>query len=377
MGAAHQTAASPPALPGGPEAALPALLRRHPALRALPRAPFVPAPTAVEPLALPGAPPGACFVKRDDRSCPLYGGNKPRKLEFVLGAAAARRTRRLVTTGGVGTHHGLATAVLGRSLGMATTVVCVPQPLTPHVREQLLAMHAYGAELRLASGVAGAAVSTALALARSALAGERPLFVPTGGTSALGDIGYVSAAFELAEQVEAGVLPAPGEIYVAVGSGGTLSGLLLGARLAGLRARIVGVLVTDILPPGERRVLALARATLERLRRLDPSLPEVALEAGDFEITRVQLGAGYGAATAAGRAAAAVAEGLGLALETTYTAKCLAELLARLGAGRARTPALFWNTFNSLPLSAPEGAPGPESLPEPLRAWLVRAEAAP
>ncbi|HSJ96737.1 MAG TPA: pyridoxal-phosphate dependent enzyme, partial [Myxococcota bacterium] len=258
--------------PGAPGASAPALFRRHPALRVLPRAAFVAAPTPVEPLPLPGAPAGTCFVKRDDRSCPLYGGNKPRKLEFVLGAAAARDTRRLVTTGGIGTHHGLATTVLGRSLGMATTVVCVPQPLSDHVREQLTGMLAFGAEIRFARSVPGAAARTAGALVRARLAGERPLLVPTGGTSALGDIGFVSAAFELAEQVEAGLLPAPAEIYVPVGSGGTLSGLVLGLALARLRARVVGVLVTDILPPGARRVTRLARATLARLRRLDPSL---------------------------------------------------------------------------------------------------------
>jgi len=336
----------------------------------------VAAPTPVEPLPLPGLPPGACFVKRDDRSCPLYGGNKPRKLEFVLGAAAARGTRRLVTTGGVGTHHGLATTILGRSLGMATTVVCVPQPLTDHVREQLAGMLAFGAEVRFAHGVPGAAARTAWALARASLAGERPLLVPTGGSSALGDVGFVAAAFELAEQIEAGLLPAPAEIYVPVGSGGTLSGLVLGLALAGLRTRVVGVLVTDILPPGARRVAALARATLALLQRLDPSLPAVALDSEAFEIARAQLGAGYGAPTEAGRAAATIARDAGLALETTYTAKCLAELIARARDGRSRTPALFWNTYNSVDYRAhaPAG-PGREALPGALRTWLARAEA--
>jgi 1-aminocyclopropane-1-carboxylate deaminase/D-cysteine desulfhydrase-like pyridoxal-dependent ACC family enzyme len=84
----------------------PALLEAHPTLRArLPRIPFVGAPTPVEPLPLPGLPAGALFVKRDERSCPLYGGNKPRKLEWVLGAARARGARRLVTTGGLGTNR--------------------------------------------------------------------------------------------------------------------------------------------------------------------------------------------------------------------------------------------------------------------------------
>ena len=369
---------APTAVPGaGAGGREPALLRRHPALRALPRAPFVPAPTPVEPLALPGAPAGACFVKRDDRSCPLYGGNKPRKLEFVLGAARARGARRLVTTGGIGTHHGLATAILGGSLGMATTVVCVPQPLTGHVLEQLDAMLAFGAEIRFARGVPGAAAQTALTLVRAQLARERPLLVPTGGTSALGDVGFVSAAFELAEQVAEGALPAPAEIYVPVGSGGTLSGLVLGLALAGVRARVVGVLVTDILPPGARRVTALARATLARLRRVDSSLPDVALASDAFEITRAQLGAGYGAPSDAARTAAVVAHEAGLALETTYTAKCLAELLERLRDGRARTPALFWNTYNGVAYrdAAPAG-PGREALPATLRAWLAQAEAA-
>lgn len=371
MGASGQTLAEMPAA-----AEEPALLRRHPALRALPRAPFVLAPTPVEPLALPGVPAGAGFVKRDERSCPLYGGNKPRKLEYLLGAAHARGTRRLVTSGGIGTHHGLATTILGRSLGMASTVVCVPQPLSEHVREQLSAMLAFGAELRFVRGVPGAAAQTLRALARARRAGERPLLIPAGGSSALGDVGIVSGAFELAEQVEAGLLPAPAEIYVPLGTAGTLSGLVLGLALAGLRARVVGVLVTDILPPGPRRVTALARATLARLRRLDPSLPPRAPGPDAFEIARAQLGAGYGSPTEAARAAAALASEAGLTLETTYTAKCLAELLARLRDGRARTPALFWNTYNAVDYRAhaPAG-PGLEALPARLRAWLAKAEA--
>jgi len=366
-------ALSGPDEPGtDPVASEPALLRRHPALRALPRAPFVLSATPVEPLALAGLPPGACFVKRDDRSCLLYGGNKPRKLEFVLGAAAARGARRLVTTGGIGTHHGLATAILGRSLGMATTVICVPQPLTKHVLEQLEAMLAFGAELRFARSVPGAAVQTVRALARSALAGERPQLVPTGGSSPIGDIGFVSAAFELAEQIETGVLPAPNEIYLPVGSGGSLSGLALGARLAGLRARILGVLVTDILPPGPRRIAALARATLARLRRLDPTLPAVAIGPADFEITRAQIGPGYGAETEAGRSAAQRASSAGLTLEQTYTAKCLAELLARQTDGRARSPSLFWNSYNSIDFWTHGPArPGLDGLPASLRRWIA------
>jgi D-cysteine desulfhydrase len=368
---ASQIASAVPAPDASRDAESLALFRRHPALRSIPRAVLTQLPTPVEPLALEGLPEGVLWVKRDDRTSAVYGGNKARKLEFVLGAAQADRCRRLVTTGGIGTHHGLATAIFARQLGLATTLVLVPQPVTDHVREQLRAMQAFGAEILGARGVLGAALQVIRALARSWLRGERPLLVPTGGSSALGDVGFVSAAFELAEQVEAGLLPEPAEIYVPVGSGGTLAGLVLGAQLAGLRSRIVGVLVTDILPPGPQRLARLANATLALLRRHDASLPATRVEASAFEITHAQLGAGYGSATAAGEDAAARASRAGLALEQTYTAKCLAEIVARLGDGRARAPVLFWNTYNSADPWRHAPPEAPAALPAAIRRWIA------
>jgi D-cysteine desulfhydrase len=368
--AVHSHAA--PGEPLAPGASDLALFRRHPALASLPRVALTALPTPVAPLHLDGVDGGALYVKRDDLSSPVYGGNKPRKLEFTLARALARACRRLVTTGGLGTHHGLATAIFGRSLGLHTTVVVVPQPVTPHVREQVRALQAFGAELRPASGVLGAAGQVIRAFAAATLAGERPTWVPTGGSSALADVGFVSAAFELAEQVAAGVLPEPAELFVPVGSGGTAAGLVLGARLAGLRTRVVGVLVTDILPPTPRRLARMAGATLALLRGIEPSLPALRLGPGDFEIARAQLGAGYGAPTPAGADAAAIAQRAGLALETTYTAKCLAEVLARLHDGRSRGPVLFWNTYNSRdPWAHAPPAPPESALPAAIRRWLA------
>ena len=351
-----------------------ALVDRFPALVSLPRLPFVEVPTPVERLRLPGLPDGTLWVKRDDQSCPLYGGNKPRKLEFVIGAAAARGSRRLVTTGGIGTHHGLATTLLARSQGIATTIAVVPQPVTDHVREQLRAMWACGAEIVPARGIGSAAAQVMRVLARSALRGERPSFVPTGGSSAVGDIGFVSAAFELADQIEAGVLPEPREVYVPVGSGGTLSGLVLGARLAGLRVRFVGVLVTDILPPSPARLARLAAATLRRLRQVAPSLPAVSVGAEDFPLAHRQLGAGYGAPTPAAHAAQEAARAAGLQLETVYTAKCLSELLERWREGRAEAPLLFWHTYSSVDFwRAAPAVPGRGELPAALQRMLGEA----
>lgn len=345
-----------------------ALFRRFPALESrIPHRPFLSGPTPVGRLALPGA--ADLWVKHDERCTPHYGGNKPRKLEFLLGEALARGSRRLLTTGGLGTHHGLATTIFARACGLETTLVLVDQPVTAEVRESLRLFSAYGAEVVDARHVLGAVARSAAVLARSRWRGERPFLVPTGGSSAIGNLGFVSAALELAAQVRARELPEPALLFLPVGSGGSVAGVSVGLRLAGLSTRVVGVLVTDILPPSPARLARLAAATLRRLRRADPSLPRLAFAARDFEVTRDQLGPGYGAPTEAARAALEAAGAAGLTLELTYSAKCLAELTARARSGRLpRAPVLFWNTFNAVDVKAL--APGPprlETLPPRLR----------
>ena len=350
----------------------PALFELDPALRAaFPRHPIVLGPTPVEPLPLPGIPEGALFVKRDERCSSLYGGNKPRKLEWIVGAALARGSRRLVTTGGLGTHHGLATTIVARDAGLATTLVLVPQPVTREVQRSLLLHAAWGAELRFGGSVPGAAAQVLRALAHATLTGERPVLVPTGGSSPRGQLGLVSAALELARQVREGELPEPAEIWVAVGTGGTLAGLVAGLALAGLRSRVVGVLVTDILPPSPRKLARLARATLRTLRRAAPALPAPAIAVSDFELVRSQLGPGYGAVTDAARAAVAAGLVCGLRLETTYTGKCLAALVERARRGGLRGPLLFWNSFSAVDVEA--RAPRPlaaSALPPSLRRFV-------
>lgn len=354
-------------------AAEPALLRAFPRLTRLPRLPLLTGPTPVEPFPVPGTGTDALWVKREDRSCPAYGGNKPRKLEFLLGNALDRGCRRVVTAGGLGTNHGLATTVLGRAAGLATTLVLIDQPMTPLVRETLLLQAAWGAEQLYGGNIPFAAVEALRALGRSAWRGERPQVVATGGSSWRGNIGFVAAALELAEQVRAGECPSPDELYVAVGTGGTAAGLAAGFALARLPVRVVGVLVSDILPPSRRALVGAARQVLRRLRRVDPSLPDVSVTPDAVELVTRQRGAGYGAPTPAGIDAVTAARTCGLSLEPTYTGKCLAEIRARgaegaLGPG----PALYWHTYNAVDVRAT--APQPldaRRLPPRLRAKIA------
>jgi D-cysteine desulfhydrase len=305
------------------------------------------------------------WVKCDDCCSPLYGGNKPRKLELLVAQARRRGRAGLLTTGAIGTHHGLATAIAARQAGMRCALVLLPQPVTGHVRESLLLAHAYGAELYLAGSVAAVARKAAFLLVDAVLRGKPLALVPTGGSSALGTVGFLRAALELAAQVEAGSLPAPAKVFVPLGSGGTAAGLLAGFRLAGLRTRVVAVLVTDILPPSGARLARLAAASIDVLRRAGEPLPPYRFSADAIEIDRTQLGAGYGAASAAGEAAARLAHDLeGLELEPTYTAKCFAAFVAAARSGRRNGPLLFWNTYSSIdPRRGIETLPRPAELP--------------
>ncbi|MDX2166802.1 MAG: pyridoxal-phosphate dependent enzyme [Deltaproteobacteria bacterium] len=345
-----------------------ALVRCAPGLAALPRHPLTQLPTPVAALTQLAARAGVgpLWIKRDDVSSPLYGGNKPRKLEWLLGAARARGRRGVITFGGIGTHHGLATALCARDAGLHTVLVLMPQPVTAHVRRCLLLHRAAGAEMHLAGGVGGIVVQSLLRCARGLLSGAPLAIIPTGGTSSLGAIGYVNAAFELAAQIRVGALPEPAAIVVPLGSGGTVAGLALGCKLAGLRTRVIGVLVTDILPPSARRLARLGNATLHRLRRAEASLSSAPLTAADLLVEPGFLGAGYGAVSEDGVAAARlIAECEGVALETTYTAKAVAALLAlaRRPEWRGR-PLLFWNTYSSVdPAAALPPLPDWRALP--------------
>ncbi len=353
-----------------------AIERAFPALRGrLPRAHLTQLPTRVQRLDRLAASlaADALWVKRDDESGTLYGGNKPRKLEFLLGDALARGKRSVITSGGIGTHHGLATAICARRVGLRTILLLLKQPVTEHVRRCLLLDHAAGAELHYAATVPSLAWRGLGVCAGELARGQLPYIIPTGGTSARGTIGYVNAALELREQIAAGALPDPDWIFVPMGSGGTVAGLVLGAKLARLRGRVVAVLVSDIFPPSAAQLSRLATKTLDLLRRYDAHIPPVTVTRDDFRILRDYVGPGYGAPTEGGRRARDTLQQLeGIHLETTYTAKCLAAMLNAVRTAACRGTVLFWNTYSSVDAAAHLGPlPDFRNLPEALHEFFI------
>lgn len=345
-----------------------ALFRAFPALRhRLAVARCTRLPTPVHRLVEFGRAIGAreLWIKRDDETSPVYGGNKPRKLDFLLGDAIARRARSVITFGGIGTNHGIATAIFARQFGLRCILGLVHQPVTEKVRRGLLLAQAAGAELHYAPTIARLVAKMLPVYARELVRRQRPYVIATGGTSTLGVLGFVNAALELKEQVDAGALPAPDWIFAPVGSGGTLAGLQLGCKLAGLATRVAGVVVTDILPPGAGRIARQANKAHARLRRLASGLPYVHVAASEVHLERGFLGRGYGAPSEAARQARDQIESCeGIAAETTYTGKCLAALQVLASQAPYRdTRLLYWHTFSAAPCEELEPLPPYRALP--------------
>lgn len=364
---------SPPALTQAPSERR--LERRGPPqLRArfgdldLPHVPLGTFPTPIEPLEALSRETGAeCWIKRDDRSGARYGGNKVRKLELLLGRALARGRRALVTIGAYGSHHALATAIYGRAVGLDVRLALYPQPVTPHVLDDLLLDHTVGARLTWTPNPALAAVA-AEALARWTPGCE---LVPPGGSSALGTLGYVEGALELAAQVRQGLVPAPDCVVVAAGTCGTAAGLALGLELAGLRAQVVGVRVVPALVTNALVVRRLQHTARRLLRAAGARWTTSGRRHLEVELDPHELGGGYGADTPAAREACARFAALGVELETTYTGKAAAAFLRRAAAPALRgRRVLFWHTYSSVDLGPTLAAAAPDALPRPFHPAL-------
>jgi len=296
------------------------------------------------------------WLKNDGLFGTVYGGNKPRKLQFILADAIRRGSRRVLTTGTIGTNHGLATALYAREFGLETAILMAYEDPSPDTLTTLLRTAGADAAIHYTRSYPLTALAAPYYIARYwRRDGRMPYLLGPGGSSPLAAIGYADAAFELAEQVRAGELPEPAWIVVPLGTGGTVAGLLAGIRLSGMDTRIVAIAATRAPTTWRPAVMRLARAVCQRIAR-DSGEPEAGLVRLDgLRIETGWLGPGFGRGSAAGSAAQAMVEDLeGLHLDPVYTAKSMAALIGLSRSGALPGPALFWHTYNAIPLPNPD-----------------------
>jgi D-cysteine desulfhydrase len=329
------------------------LAQRFPGLDTLVRADLLgPLPTPVEALPrLSRMTSTELFIKRDDRSAQHYGGNKARKLAYLIGEATAQGADSLLTVGAFGSHHVLATSIHGARHGFAVHGVLVPQPFTSHVERNLLAGLGAGATHHPVRHSALAPAELLRVMARLRLSRRRPYLIPHGGTSPLGALGYVDAGLELVAQIDAGQTPEPQAIYMALGSGGTAVGFAVGLAAGGLRVPIIAARVTPRLVAPRAMVDGLIERVVHDLHARDPRFPRVAEAAKRLvTITDESRGAGYGQPDDAATRASELALSEDIELDPTYTAKAFAQMLRHAEGERRGQRLLFIHTLSSMDL---------------------------
>ncbi len=314
-------------------------------------------PTPVSPMKQFAAEMGlsALYLKREDLSEPDCGGNKIRGLEFLIADAKQRGAKTLVTVGAAGSHHVARTAWHGARFGLRTVAVVLPQPMAEYVRRNLTAALNAGARIVPAS-IASILPRTAWEALRPLhwAAGRPAYFILQGGTTPLACVGHVNAAIELRGQCGRGECAEPDFAFVPMGSLGTAAGLIVGLKLAGLKTRVVGVVTSYRWYATKRRVLGLARRTLQLMRTLDACIPDISLSTEDFDIVDDALGHGYAEFTEESvRLAAKLGAREGIDLDGTYMAKTLAGMMRYVSQRslRERTH-LLWQTYHRILVQA-------------------------
>lgn len=298
------------------------------------------------PLQTLGREDAGLWIKRDDQTHMLYGGNKVRKLEYLLGDALTRGCDSVVTFGGVGSNHALATALHAKTVGLDCTCMLMRQRPTDFI-ETTLRRHQSNATLLQASASSRRERVAQMRDLRSQ--SDQPLaVVPLGGTSPLGSIGYVNAAFELATQWRQ---PAPPErIYVASGTMGTAAGLAVGLDLLGWPTEVIAARVVVASQCNDAAMNRLCNKISRRLSMADPRIPYREGISKRVTIRTEYLGEDYAHATDASCAAVnRTAAEWALPLETTYTGKAMACLFDDLDGGQQNGDWLFWHTYNGRP----------------------------
>jgi D-cysteine desulfhydrase family pyridoxal phosphate-dependent enzyme len=278
------------------------------------------------------------WAKRDDQTGLATGGNKTRKLEFLVAEALAQGADTLVTCGAAQSNHARQTAAAAARFGLACTLVLRGEP-PPQAQGNLLLDELLGAEIVWAGAddLTARLEETADAL-RSR--GRRPYVVPYGGSNPVGVCGYVAAMEELLAQAAQMGLSFD-HIVLASSSGGTQAGLTVAARALGYRGRILGISVDLPADPLRRRMAELATATADYL-----GLP-LAFAPEDFAVEDGYRGGGYGVISDLEREAIRLlARTEGLLLDPVYTGRAFGGLidLIRRGVFSPQERVLFWHT---------------------------------
>jgi D-cysteine desulfhydrase/L-cysteate sulfo-lyase len=291
------------------------------------------------------------WIKRDDCTGLAGGGNKTRKLEYLVGEALVRGADTLITLGAVQSNHARQTAAAAACLGLRCILLLTRtvQDRTEayHNNGNILLDHLLGAEVRLFPAGTDLEVAAEQVMNECREAGNTPYLIPVGGSNAVGALAYVTAVEELRDQAQALQLTV-GKVYLPTGSAGTHAGILAGVALNGLDWRTHGVSVSSSQVDLDAKLTRLTGETFALLGAGQTPMPAILVDDS-------QVGAGYGQPTPAMLEAVQLcARQDGILLDPVYTGKAMASLIADARAGRIAPgeTVVFWHTGGSQGLFA-------------------------
>ena len=302
-------------------------------LARFPRVRLAHLPTPLEPLPRLSEALGVeLWIKRDDCTGLAGGGNKTRKLEFLLGDAFEQGADTLVTQGAVQSNHVRQTAAAAAAHGLKCEVILEERTgskATDYVHNgNVLMDRLFGAGIRFVDGGSDMPAELETTAAEVRARDGRPYVIPGGGSNPIGALGYVDCAREIVVQADELDLPID-RIVTATGSAGTHAGLVAGLAVMGADIPVLGIGVRAPKPKQEANVLKLAQETAVLLGRPDAVADAMVVADCDY------VGEGYGLVDAAVIEALKLAARTdGIVLDPVYTGKAMKGLIALARAGR-------------------------------------------
>ncbi|MCL0041371.1 D-cysteine desulfhydrase family protein [Dehalococcoidia bacterium] len=272
------------------------------------------------------------FIKRDDNTGLAFGGNKARKLEFLMGDALDKGVDTIITAGGIQSNHARMTAAAANRLGFKVVLVLSGEKPSSY-KANLLLDHLLQAEIRFLNTKDSEQIKQRIEeiAAELSSSGHNTYIIPPGGSNRIGVSGYALAMSELLAQAnEKGVKF--DSIVLACGGGGTQAGVVVGTKALNLNMMTIGISVSREAILLKERVASLANETAEHLGLSMPFTP------AEIEVYDEYVGEGYAIPTTEGIEAIKLVAGLeGIFLDPVYTGKAMAGLISLIKTGRFRS----------------------------------------
>lgn len=288
------------------------------------------------------------WIKRDDLSGELYGGNKVRTLEFSLAAAKQKQADLIFTYSAVGSNWPLACVIYCKLQGLLTDVFFMPYPMDAVKKRNLQITQRLARRIVYARSLFTFPFLLYFNLYK-AKGKNRVYLMPPGGTSPITTLGHINAVFELKQQHEKSQLPIPDYIFCPFGSGGTAAGLAIGLSLIDWPTQVLAVRVVDYLVANRLTLKHLIWSTVKTMRQYGCRFQQKNDFGENIKILHEYFGKGYSQPTPAGQKCIELLKTLeAQELDSAYTAKTFAAILTLADRALLKNKnILFWQTLNS------------------------------